>query len=91
MYNAGNVLKLTQCVTVIVFGFFSHDDEVKPEHFYFQSNDKKLNYFQGSNNEMFHHIIEHFSPPGGTVLDLVGHEGTVDKIASVNTTHANSF
>ena len=36
---AGNSLQLTSCVTDFVIDFFSPDDKVRQEHFYFDAED----------------------------------------------------
>lgn len=71
LFNTGTpAKKLTPPVTVVILGFFSPDDEMKEEHFNFDAQECKQNYFVGTENEFFTFLITHFCPPESTVLDI---------------------
>ena len=72
---AGNVHQLIPCVSVVVFGLFSPDDQVKPEHYFFGQQECRLNFLEGDSEEMLSFIIKHFSQPGNMILDITGLEG----------------
>ena len=60
-FNTGTLSKkLTPCVTVIVLGFFAPDDEIKEQHFNFDAQECKQNYFVGTENELFTFLIKHW-------------------------------
>ena len=70
------VTSLTPCVTVVVLGLFSTDDEVKPDHFVYDQGDKRLNSITVSGtDEVFMYIISHFSHPNALTLDITSGQG----------------
>ena len=75
LFFAGNVKQLIPCVSVVVFGLFSHDDRVKAEHYFLSHQESRVNFLEGDNKEMLSFIIRHFSQPGSMILDLTGLEG----------------
>ena len=67
---------LTDCVTAVVIGHYSLNGPCA-DHFYFDDTDPRHNYVIVSDyQELVKYIVTHFSPPGGTILDLIGKEGT---------------
>ena len=70
----GKPLALTECVKVIVLGFTSPDDQLKDEHFCYDQEDPRLNFFtyDGNEEDMYDYILQHFSHDGNTVLDMTG-------------------
>ena len=71
-------MKLTQCVTIVTFAFFSPDDIMKEAHFYFDPHEPRCNFLAGTEGDLLDHIITHFCPPRSTVLDMSGLQGKVD-------------
>lgn len=67
---------LTQCVRVVVFSFLSPDDTMRDEHLHFGKEDPRHNFLVANEEGLLRHIVEHFAPPGGTILDLTGLQGT---------------
>ena len=72
---AGNAHQLIPCVSVVVLGFFSPDDQVKREHYCFSPQESRLNFWEGDDEEVLGYIIKHFSQPGDMMLDLTGFKG----------------
>lgn len=70
-------MRLTQCVTVVIFGFFSPDDKMKDAQFCFESNhsEARYNFLAGTEIDLLHHITVHFSPHRSTILDLSAFQG----------------
>ena len=68
-------LGLNECVKIIVLGYFSIDEERKMEHFCFGPDEDRSNYICGDFNHIFQHLINHFSHPVSTILDLTETQG----------------
>ena len=60
---------------MIVFSLFSPDDTVRDEHFSFDDDIQRHNFLVGNENAMIDHLVQHFAPPNGMVLDLTGWQG----------------
>ena len=71
MRTQTDTLGLLYCVKPVVLCFFSADDEIHPEHFKYDSSDgARVNFVLGSSEHLYTYIIQHFSQPNSTVLDL---------------------
>ena len=70
-------MMLAPCLTAVVLGFFSIDDKVKDEHFFYEDQEQRFNYFEGNDYEMMTFVISHFSAPESTILDFTGDKGAV--------------
>ena len=57
---------------MVVLGFFSPDDKITEDHFHYNDNEMKVNFYQGSEDELLKYLVEHFSTTGQTVLDMTG-------------------
>ena len=68
-------LGLNECVKIIVLGYFSIDKERKMEHFCFGPDEDRSNYICGDFNHIFQYLINHFSHPVSTILDLTEMQG----------------
>lgn len=64
-----------ECVKIIVLGYFSIDEEIKMEHFCFGPDEDRSNYICGDFNHIFQYLINHFSHPVSTILDLTEMQG----------------
>ena len=67
---------------VVVLSFLSlddvmQDDVMQDEHLHFSKEDPRHNFLLADEEGLIRHLVEHFSPPGGTILDLTGLEGAV--------------
>ena len=62
---------------VVVLSFLSPDDVMQDEHLHFSKEDPRHNFLLADEEGLIRHLVEHFSPPGGTILDLTGLEGAV--------------
>ena len=64
-------LGLLYCVKPVVLCFFWVDDTIHPEHFKYDSSDgARVNYIVGDSKHLYTCVIQHFSQPKLTVLDL---------------------
>ena len=61
---------------MVVLCFCSPDDTVRGEHLTFGEDDQKHKSVVGNEDAMLHHLVQHFAPLSGTVLDLTGWQGT---------------
>jgi len=66
---------LVPCLTTVVLGFFSIDDKVKDDHFFYKDQEQRLNFHEGNEYEIMSFVISHFSAPESTILDFTGDKG----------------
>ena len=66
----GNGLKLDRCISTIVLGFQSINDTVQSSQLIFRDGENKQNFFVGERPGLVEYVLEHFCPPGSTVLDM---------------------
>lgn len=66
----GNGIKLDRCVSTVVLGYQCIDDTVKNSQVIFRDGEKKQNFFVGERTALVEYVLDHFCPPGGTVLDM---------------------
>ena len=81
-------LGLNECVKIIVLGYFSIDEERKMEHFCFGPDEDRSNYICGDFNHIFQYLINHFSHPVSTILDLTEMQGIYIFSPSLFLTHS---
>ena len=64
----GNML--THCLSVVVLGFSSPDDQIREEHFHYLRDDPWHNFVVCGEEGLLEYLVQHFTPPAGLVLDL---------------------
>ena len=67
LYLGSNGTKLEKCVTLIVIGFQSIDDNITSTQYIFKEGESKRNFFAGNRTELCEYILSHFCPP---VIDM---------------------
>ena len=65
-------MKLDRCVTAVILGFQSIDDSMKTTQFRYREEEKKRNFLTGEPVEFAEYLLDHFTPPGSTILDISG-------------------
>ena len=78
---------LVPCLSAVVVGFFSIDDKLKDDHFFYKEQEQRFNCYEGNHYETMKFVIEHFSAPEGTILDFTGDKGIVCIIKSFSKLH----
>lgn len=63
-------MKFDRCVSTVVLGFQSIDDTISSSQFIFKEREKRENFFVGERVALAEYLLDHFCPPGGTVLDI---------------------
>ena len=53
------------------------------EHLHFTKEDPRHNFLLADEKGLIHHLVEHFSPPGGTILDLTGLQGADSAVHAI--------
>ena len=67
---------LTECVGVVVIGHYSVNGGACEDHFNYKEGESRPNYVIVNNvQQMLEYVVGHFSPSGGTVLDLTENKG----------------
>ena len=70
-------MKLDCCVSAIVIGFKSIDDNIRSSQFIFGEEESMRNYLEGERACLYDYLLQHFCSPNSTILDLSNdREGT---------------
>jgi len=62
-------MKLDICVTAVILGFQS---SMKTTQFRYREEEKKRNFLIGEPVQLAEYLLDHFTPPGSTILDISG-------------------
>jgi len=65
-------MKLEKSITTVVIGFQSADDCISSNQFIFKERESKKNFVSGDKMTLAGYVLDHFTPPGSTVLDMSG-------------------
>ena len=71
---ASSATYLTQCVKVVVLGFFTPSDGLCKDLLHFSPNDPRLNLIDGDAIFVYEYLINSFCTVGSTVLDMTTDE-----------------
>ena len=78
---AGNML--THCLSVVVLGFFSPDDQIREEQFHYPRDDPRHIFVVRGEEGLLKYLVQHFTPPADFIVDLTRLQGMY-RIAFVN-------
>jgi len=63
-------MKLEKCVSTILIGFQCIDDIVTASQFLYKDGETKNNFLAGDFTDLAEYVLDHFTPPGSTILDM---------------------